>query len=162
MHKPLGPKKLARRVNQALKDPLCRVTLPAGNRGTLIELNVLLPHERALEIAKLVGENLSERAPNARLQSGFGCRNVANMATSHGSPYRHYLREWREHCGFKQEELAALTGISSSVISRYETGNRRIHTETQFKLMQALGITPSQFFSPPTGSLTKSLALAGG
>ena len=71
------------------------------------------------------------------------------MATSHDSPYRHYLREWREHRGLKQEELAALTGISSSVISRYETGDRRIHMEAQFKLMQALGITPPQFFSPP-------------
>jgi transcriptional regulator with XRE-family HTH domain len=71
------------------------------------------------------------------------------MATSHDSPYRHYLREWREHRGLKQEELAARTGISTSVISRYETGDRRIHMEAQFKLMAALGITPPQFFSPP-------------
>jgi transcriptional regulator with XRE-family HTH domain len=74
---------------------------------------------------------------------------VADMATSHDSPYRHYLREWREHLHLKQEELAALTGISMSVISRYETGERRIHMEAQFKLMRALGITPSEFFSPP-------------
>jgi transcriptional regulator with XRE-family HTH domain len=71
------------------------------------------------------------------------------MATSHDSPYRHYLREWREHFHLKQEELAARTGISTSVISRYETGDRRIHMEAQFKLMAALGITPPQFFSPP-------------
>jgi transcriptional regulator with XRE-family HTH domain len=71
------------------------------------------------------------------------------MATSHDTPYRHYLKEWREHRGLLQADLARLVGTAASVISRYETGDRRIHLEMQFKLMQALRITPPQFFSPP-------------
>ena len=72
------------------------------------------------------------------------------MATSHDQPYRHYLKEWREHRGLMQAELAKMVDTAASVISRYETGDRRIHLEMQFKLMQALRISPAQFFSPPS------------
>ena len=71
------------------------------------------------------------------------------MSTSHDKPYRHYLREWREVRGLFQEELAAMVGSSASVISRFETGERHMKIEMQFKLMAALRITPAQFFSPP-------------
>ena len=71
------------------------------------------------------------------------------MATSHDQPFRHYLKEWREHRGLLQSDLAKLVGTAASVISRYETGDRRIHLEMQFKLMQALHITPAQFFVAP-------------
>ena len=71
------------------------------------------------------------------------------MSTSHDKPYRHYLREWREASGLFQEELAAMVGSSPSVISRFETGERHMKIEMQFKLMAALRITPAQFFSPP-------------
>jgi transcriptional regulator with XRE-family HTH domain len=71
------------------------------------------------------------------------------MATDPDPSYRHYLREWRKHRGLTQEELAARAGIPKSILSRYETGDRRIHLETQFKLMAALDIRPAQFFSPP-------------
>ena len=74
---------------------------------------------------------------------------VAYMATSKQPTYRHYLREWREHRGLLQEDLERMTLIAKSVISRYETGSRRMHMEAQIKLMRALQITPAQFFSPP-------------
>jgi transcriptional regulator with XRE-family HTH domain len=74
---------------------------------------------------------------------------VAAMATTADVPYRHYLREWRKHRGLTQDELAARAEIPKSILSRYETGDRRIHLEVQFKLMAALGIRPAQFFSPP-------------
>lgn len=48
-----------------------------------------------------------------------------------------------------QADLAKMVGTAPSVISRYETGDRRIHLEMQFKLMRALRIWPAQFFSPP-------------
>jgi len=80
--------------------------------------------------------------------------------SSHDQPYRHYLREWREHRGLLQEDLAKLTGISKSVISRYETGDRRIHLEAQFRLMRALAIMPAQFFSPPTTPSLDAMASA--
>jgi transcriptional regulator with XRE-family HTH domain len=71
------------------------------------------------------------------------------MSTSHDRPFRHYLREWREHRGLLQEQLAEMAGTSKSVISRFETGERHMKLEMQFKLMRALGILPAQFFSPP-------------
>ena len=74
------------------------------------------------------------------------------------SPYRHYLREWREFRGLLQADLARQVGCATSVISRYETGDRRIHLEMQFKLMAALGIFPAQFFSPPDQPSLDALA----
>jgi transcriptional regulator with XRE-family HTH domain len=71
------------------------------------------------------------------------------MATSNDSPYKHFLREWRKHRGYTQEQLAERCGIPKSIISRYESGERRIHIEAQFQLMEALDIRPAQFFSPP-------------
>ena len=62
---------------------------------------------------------------------------------------RHYLREWREHRGWSQRQLAERVGIPKSVISRYETGDRRIHLGMLFRLMAALEIKPAQFFAPP-------------
>jgi transcriptional regulator with XRE-family HTH domain len=82
------------------------------------------------------------------------------VRTSHDTPYRHYLREWREHRGLLQSDLAAMVGTAASVISRYETGDRRIHLEMQFRLMAALKITPAQFFSPP-GELSLDDLTAG-
>jgi transcriptional regulator with XRE-family HTH domain len=72
------------------------------------------------------------------------------MATSsHHEPFRHYLREWREERKMLQEELAEAVGLTKSAISRYETGERKIHLDLQFRLMVALRIVPAQFFSPP-------------
>jgi len=66
---------------------------------------------------------------------------------------RHYLRQWREHMdngkGWKQEELAARTGIHKSIISRIETGKHGIELELLFKLTEALGILPGQLFQHP-------------
>ena len=66
-----------------------------------------------------------------------------------GNQDRHYLREWREHRGWSQRELAERVGIPKSVISRYETGDRRIHLGMLFRIMAALEVRPAQFFAPP-------------
>jgi transcriptional regulator with XRE-family HTH domain len=70
----------------------------------------------------------------------------------HTTEIRHYLKEWRLKRGLLQGELAKRVGVATSVISRYETGDRRIHLEMQFRLMQALGVYPAQFFSDPNDS----------
>ena len=62
---------------------------------------------------------------------------------------RYYLREWRECRGWSQRELAERVGIPKSVVSRYETGDRRIHLGMLFRIMAALEIKPAQFFAPP-------------
>ena len=72
------------------------------------------------------------------------------MATSHDEPLRHHLREWREFRGLTQDDLALLAGTSEGVIADYETGERSINLEMQFKLMWALNnITAAQFFETP-------------
>jgi transcriptional regulator with XRE-family HTH domain len=72
------------------------------------------------------------------------------MANSHDAPHRHYLREWREFRGLTQDDLALLAGTSEGGIADYETGERRISLEMQYKLMWALNITAVQFFEPPS------------
>lgn len=80
------------------------------------------------------------------------------VATLHDKPYRHYLREWRERRGLLQQELAHRVGVSKSVISRFETRDRHMKLDMQFKLMAALEITPAQFFSPPDAPSLDALA----
>ena len=79
------------------------------------------------------------------------------MSTSHDEPIRHYLREWREHRGLHQEQLAKMVGTSKSVISRFELGERHMKFTMQIKIMRALEITPPQFFSPPDPDTLESL-----
>jgi transcriptional regulator with XRE-family HTH domain len=71
------------------------------------------------------------------------------MANSHDAPRRHYLCEWREFRGLTQDDLSLLAGTSRNEIADYETGERSIRLEMQFKLIWALGITSAQFFEPP-------------
>jgi transcriptional regulator with XRE-family HTH domain len=80
------------------------------------------------------------------------------MATDDSPRYQHYLKEWRERRGMMQADLARLARTDATTISRYETGDRRIHLEMQFKLMAALRITPAQFFSHPDSPSLDALA----
>ena len=70
------------------------------------------------------------------------------MATYDRPAFRHYLREVRELRGLTQGDVAKQVGVPKSVISRYETGQRRVHLEMQLALCWALGITPYQLFKP--------------
>jgi transcriptional regulator with XRE-family HTH domain len=63
-----------------------------------------------------------------------------------------FLREWRHFRGLTLTELAARVGMSQGTLSRYETGARRITTETLQKLADELA--PSRqigdlFVEPP-------------
>ena len=56
------------------------------------------------------------------------------------------LREIRLDCGYSQEELHKLTGISRDTISRLETGDRpNPHPRTLRKLAEALGVSVGDF-----------------
>jgi transcriptional regulator with XRE-family HTH domain len=68
------------------------------------------------------------------------------MSMPTDSPDRHYLREWREKRGLLQDQLAKMVGSSASVISRFETGERGMKIEMQFKLAAALRIKVWQLF----------------
>ena len=62
---------------------------------------------------------------------------------------RLYLREWRKQRRLTQKELAKLTGIPESTISRYEAGERRVHIAVLGKLAAALGVRPGWLLEPP-------------
>lgn len=61
------------------------------------------------------------------------------------------LREWRKRRDWTQEQLAALSGIDQTTISRLETESDPNPTDiTKERLAKALGIRPVQLrFSPP-------------
>jgi transcriptional regulator with XRE-family HTH domain len=71
--------------------------------------------------------------------------------------FRHYLKEWRQHRGLSQEQLAKALNTSKGEVSRYERGERTLSLLIQFRLMRALRITPGQFFSPPDAQSADAL-----
>ena len=72
---------------------------------------------------------------------------VAAVLATHDT--RLYLREWRKKRRLTQKELAKLTGIPESTISRYEHGERRVHIAVLGKLAAALGLRPGWLLEPP-------------
>jgi hypothetical protein len=59
---------------------------------------------------------------------------LANGVDLYGkAPRRHYLRE----CGLTQDDLSLLAGTSLNEIADYETDERRIGLEMQYKLIWA-------------------------
>lgn len=57
-----------------------------------------------------------------------------------------YVRDWREHRGLKQKELAALAAISESLLSQIEAGLVNGSPETLEKLARALGVSLGVLF----------------
>lgn len=51
----------------------------------------------------------------------------------------------REHSGLSQEELGKKLGVSKSVISRYETGNRMLKMPVVDQLLEALHLSPREY-----------------
>lgn len=58
------------------------------------------------------------------------------------------LRYWRKRCGLSQSQLAEKTGLSQSVISKYENEQAisGIPSETLETIVKALGLTMGGFF----------------
>ena len=72
----------------------------------------------------------------------------------------HYLRQWREHKGLYQEELAKRVHVAKSVVSRFETDGRDIKLRMLFKFAKALGIQPWQLLYP-VGTTPAQAVMAG-
>ncbi len=59
------------------------------------------------------------------------------------------LRDWRESAGLTLEEVAGLTGLSRSELSRVERGVRGIAPLTRVRVARALGVPLAELFPPP-------------
>jgi transcriptional regulator with XRE-family HTH domain len=60
-----------------------------------------------------------------------------------------YLKQWRHHQAYSVHELAKLSGLSRSTITRLETDNRPPRPSTIRALAQVLGMTPNQLRREP-------------
>lgn len=67
------------------------------------------------------------------------------------------LKQFREGCGYTQEELAEMVGVAKTTITGYEKGNRKPDVSKIKKLAQALGITGDQLLG--TGFETEKAPL---
>ena len=54
------------------------------------------------------------------------------------------LKNYRQFRGFTRDGLAAMVGISSETLARYERGEREPTTTVTKKLAAALGVTPNE------------------
>lgn len=63
------------------------------------------------------------------------------------------LREWRQHLGITQQELAAKSGVAWATIKRLEHRENpdQAQPATRRKLAEALGITPVDLIGMPPG-----------
>ena len=56
------------------------------------------------------------------------------------------FHHWREEVGWSLEEVAALTGLSASVLSRLERGHRSLRPATKVLVARRLGVSVSDLF----------------
>ena len=58
------------------------------------------------------------------------------------------LRFYRRLRDVEQKDLAAMLGVTTSMISRYEQGKADIRAQDLFKIAQFLGVPVHKFFEP--------------
>jgi transcriptional regulator with XRE-family HTH domain len=64
-------------------------------------------------------------------------------------PRRNFLKQWREHRGLTQEQLAARLDTHKGQISNWENGRRDLTFNVQAALAEALEIEPQDLFRDP-------------
>ncbi|MCZ8100737.1 MAG: helix-turn-helix transcriptional regulator [Burkholderiales bacterium] len=60
-----------------------------------------------------------------------------------------FLREWREHRGLTQDQLAQRVGRSKGQISGWESGSRGLRQSVAAELAVALGISINDLYRDP-------------
>lgn len=75
-------------------------------------------------------------------------------------PYK--VREWRQHFGLTQGQLAYGAGIDRVSVARYETGPASPKVSTAIRLAGAMGITVFELRQSPTMVEELARPLAGG
>jgi transcriptional regulator with XRE-family HTH domain len=56
------------------------------------------------------------------------------------------FHQWREEAGWSLEEVAGLTGLSQSVLSRLERGQRNLRPATKVLVARRLGVSVGDLF----------------
>ncbi len=64
--------------------------------------------------------------------------------------FRLYLREWREHRGLTQEQLAERVGKAKGQISGWESGSRGLRQDMAAALAYALNISIEELYRDPS------------
>ena len=57
------------------------------------------------------------------------------------------LREWRQTAGYTLEEVGALAGISTAMLSRAERGERVLSPGAKVRLSRSLGVALRELFA---------------
>lgn len=65
------------------------------------------------------------------------------------TPPRHYLKEWRQKLGLKQQQVADRMETSKGQISRWESDKRGLSMDVIFALADALGIDAPDLLRDP-------------
>lgn len=78
------------------------------------------------------------------LRSGAEYVRMAKVRTHFKpGPTRHFIRQWRKHRGYTQEQLAEILGVTHGAISQLETG-RMNYTQPMLEAMaEALSCEPA-------------------
>ena len=66
------------------------------------------------------------------------------------------LRDFRNGAGLRQSDVAELLGQPQSVVSKYETGERRVEITELIALCECFGITPQEFFTALDAELSET------
>jgi transcriptional regulator with XRE-family HTH domain len=62
--------------------------------------------------------------------------------------FRSRLRKWRVANGLTLDDVGDLTGLSPSMVSRVERGERALRPRTKILVARRLGVRPSEIFEP--------------
>ncbi|WP_227340044.1 helix-turn-helix transcriptional regulator [Sphingopyxis sp. P8] len=76
-----------------------------------------------------------------------------STVSAQGAPLN-YLREWREHSGLTQEQLATLVGTSPNMIGYLESGKRSLTHQWLVRLSRHLGTTAGAILDSPPRDVT--------
>ena len=87
---------------------------------------------------------------------------VIRIGQKSARPRRTYFKEWREHRGLTQEQLAERLGTGKSAVSKMETGKSKYNQSSLEAWADALSCSPADLISrpPPTGKESEEEALA--
>jgi len=61
-----------------------------------------------------------------------------------GQKHRNFLKQWREHLGLTEDQVAERSGLSKASVSRIEAGKTPYTENTLEALSKAYGRTPAE------------------